>query len=274
MIIYTSGVKKSQNDHLSCIQVLLSFYLPSCQITLGIQLQGNIALHCIFLLVRPTLDENICLSWLKFLIVSGSRTSDFFTPVLDILLFIFSWQWEPGLSIPVGNLAILTAIPDQVAGYSNIYIKHFKYKKIFYIIYFLHLLPNFLRLLSAKWKALRTHLMLNFQLCIVTWQCGHTTCLSFWTSQHSGKGRTSAEFSVRRHDDSCAVSNDRIQWSHAEYRYSWFHKNWEDTRGRSSNSTSSSLMFRSANRHFPCKYASKSLCLKFLCYNYGSIWKS
>ena len=28
-----------------------------------------------------------------------------------------------GLSIPAGNLAISTAIPDQVVGYSNIYIK-------------------------------------------------------------------------------------------------------------------------------------------------------
>ena len=35
-----------------------------CQISIGNQ--GNIPLHCIFLLGRRTLDENICLSWLKF----------------------------------------------------------------------------------------------------------------------------------------------------------------------------------------------------------------
>ena len=31
--------KKSQSDHLSCGQIHLNFYLPCCQITLGIQ--GN-----------------------------------------------------------------------------------------------------------------------------------------------------------------------------------------------------------------------------------------
>ena len=63
MILTVAGVKKSQNDHLSCGHVHLNLYLPCCQITLGIQ--GNIALHYIFLLVRQTMDENICLYWLK-----------------------------------------------------------------------------------------------------------------------------------------------------------------------------------------------------------------
>ena len=31
--------------------------------------------------------------------------------------------------MPAGNLAISTAIPDQVAGYSKIYIRYFIYKK-------------------------------------------------------------------------------------------------------------------------------------------------
>ena len=40
-------------------------------------------------------------------------------------LFVYIYT---GLSIPAGNLAISMAIPDQVAGYSKIYITYFIYK--------------------------------------------------------------------------------------------------------------------------------------------------
>ena len=45
---------------MSSGQVQLNFYLSYCQITLGIQ--GNVTLHCVILLARQTLEENILLS--------------------------------------------------------------------------------------------------------------------------------------------------------------------------------------------------------------------
>ena len=54
------GKKILKCSLVNCGQVHLNLYSSCCQIMLGIQ--GNISLHCIFLLVRQTLDENICLS--------------------------------------------------------------------------------------------------------------------------------------------------------------------------------------------------------------------
>ena len=80
-------------------QIHLNFNLSCCQITLGIK--GKITLHCIFLLVCQTLDENICLPWLKFYLSRASGQVIFY-PWMPIYRYWFInlmllrkglWKW-------------------------------------------------------------------------------------------------------------------------------------------------------------------------------------
>ena len=70
-----SGVKISQNDHLSCGQVQLNFFLSCCQIMLTIL--GHITWHCSFFTCPSYIGRKYMLVLIEILLVPGSRTSDF-----------------------------------------------------------------------------------------------------------------------------------------------------------------------------------------------------